>query len=188
MATRSLAFSCQCGNVQGALRDISKGSGDQIQCHCDSFRRAVIWLGQDDPGADGVRYYQTSPTLVEIDASQLAAFTWKNEKLLRWYAPCCNTPLFNTLNSPKWAFASLSISALQDQDVFGPPIARAFVPRANGKTGHERMLGVMWGFTKRVLGARLTGTWRTTPFFDDAGTPRARVKSLTHEDRAKAPL
>lgn len=188
MTGGDLPFACRCGQVRGTLHDITPRAGMQLRCQCDDCRRAVIWLGQPDPGIEGVTYYQTTPARVSFENGALAAFTWKNEKLLRWYAPCCNTPLFNTLNSPKWAFASLSVAALNDPDALGPVRARAFIPKPNGKRGHENISAFMWGFAKRVIGGRLSGTWRNTPFFDDTGAPIVPVRALTREDRATAKL
>ena len=188
MAGADLSFGCTCGKVHGTLRDVSPKSGTALQCQCDDCRRAIIWLGQPDPGPDGVRYFQTTPDRTRIDASALQAFTWKNGKLLRWYAPCCNTPLFNTLNSPKWAFASILIDTVATPDALGEIKARAFIPKANGKRGHDGMATFMFGFLKRVTAARLGGSWRQTPFFDDTGTPRAPVQHLTQTDRASAQL
>lgn len=185
-----LPFGCACGTVNGRLLGITPASGHQLQCHCDDCRRAVLWLGQPDPGPDGIRYYQTTPDRFVFTSGQdqLRALTWKNPRLLRWYAGCCNTPLFNTLDSPKWAFASLMIDRLDDPAALGPCSAHAFVLKANGKRGHEHAAGFMWGFAKRVTRARVTGSWRTTPFFDDAGVPIAPIRALTREDRAKARL
>lgn len=188
MAGVDLDFACTCGTVHGKLRDITARSGTQLQCHCDDCRRAVIWLGQTDPGADGVRYYQTTPARTQIDAGTLKAFTWKNEKLLRWYAPCCNTAMFNTLNSPKWAFSSVAVACLKDQGALGPVTSHAFVLRENGKRGHDNMLGFMLEFLKRVIGARLSGSWRNTPFFDASGAPVVEVQALTHKNRATAQI
>ena len=184
----TLPFSCKCGTVHGTLDDITPSASTQLQCQCDDCRRAVIWLGQPDPGIDGVRYYQTTPSRVSFDTGPLAAFTWKNAKLIRWYAQCCNTPLCNTLNSPKWAFASLNTAALKDPSALGDVKARAFIPKDNGKRGHEKMGVFIWGFAKRIIGARLSRSWRKTPFFNAAGDAVAPVQALTHTDRDTARL
>lgn len=69
----TLPFSCKCGTVHGTLDDITPSAGTQLQCQCDDCRRVVIWLGQPDPGIDGVRYYQTTPSRVSFDTGPLAA-------------------------------------------------------------------------------------------------------------------
>lgn len=185
-----VAFSCQCGEVCGTLHDMTPRAGGQVQCHCDDCRRAIVWLGQPDPGPDGVRYFQTVPERVSFTQGQdrLAAYLWKHKRLMRWYATCCNTPMFNTLDSPKWAFASIMVTTMDDPSPIGPVTAHAFVPKSNGKKGHTNVVGFFGGFVLRTLGQRLSGKWRNTPFFDDNGQPIAKVQRLTSEDRAKATL
>lgn len=186
---QDLPFACSCGKVRGRLMNISKGAGTQLRCHCSDCRRAALWLGQPDE-AEGITYYQTTPDRVQFDAGadQLAAIAWKTPKLVRWYAQCCNAPLFNTLNSPKWAFASLSVARLSDPAPLGPVVAEAFVTGPDGKTKHINMAGFMAGFVKRVVWGRLSGGWRKTPFFDATGAPVAPVRHLTRDDRATANL
>lgn len=190
MAGVDIPFACTCGKVHGTLHNITPSAGGQVQCHCDDCRRAIVWLDQPDPGPDGVHYYQTTPDRVTFEGGgdTLAAFTWKSPKLLRWYAPCCNTPLFNTLNSPKWAFASMMVDRLGAPNPLGPPKAHAFIEKPNGKRGHNNALGFMGGFIKRTIAARVSGSWRKTPFFDGDATPVAKVQALTADDRAKARL
>ncbi len=188
MSGVDLTFACSCGAVYGTLHNITQTSGHQLQCHCADCRRAVIWLGQSDPGTDGVRYFQTTPNRVSLDGGidTLRAFTWKSRKLLRWYAPCCNTPMFNTLNSSKWAFASIAVDRLADPTPLGEVKTHAFIPKPNGKTGNIGLAGFIWGFAKRVIGGRASGSWRDTPFFDPTGTAIAPIQHLTAQDRAKA--
>lgn len=190
MSGRGLGFGCSCGAVRGTVHTTPPARGNQLQCHCDDCRRAIVWLGQPDPGPDGVCYFQTAPSFVTLVAGheKLGAFTWKSPRLVRWYAACCNTPLFNTLDSPKWAFASIMVARLDDPASLGPVTAHAFVQKSNGKRGHVKALGFMWGFARRVAGARLTGSWRETPFFDDQGRPRAPIRKLTKADRDMANL
>jgi len=176
--------------VRGTLHDITPAAGTQLQCYCDDCRRAIVWLGQPDPGEGGVTYYQTTPNRVcfEKGGDSLRAFTWKNPKLLRWYAPCCNTPLLNTLNSPKWAFVSVITNRIDDAASLGPVKTRAFIPQGNGKRTNEGLIPFLAGFAKRVISGRLSGDWKVTPFFTPDGTPTAPIQRLSHTDRAKAPL
>lgn len=174
--------------MTGTLVDVSPRVGAHAQCHCDDCRRALVWLGQSDPGPDGVAYFQTTPDRVTFETGQdrLAVFTWKSDKLLRWYAPCCNTALFNTMRVPRMAFASLFVARAADPAPFGPVSAHAFLPKPDGKRGHSGLGGFIWGMLKRVTLANLTGTWRRTPFFNDGGAPVAPVRALSHTERAKA--
>ena len=190
-AGQDVAFACTCGAVKGTLAGVTPKAGSHAQCHCDDCRRAVIWLGQADPGPEGLGYFQTSPKCVTFQSGgdTLAAFAWKSPKLLRWYAPCCNTPLFNTMNNPKWAFASLFVASASDPAAFGPVAGHAFVVKPNGKKGHTGLAGLAFGLVKRLAMANVSGSWRQTPFFDiETRQPVAQVRHLTHEDRAKARL
>ncbi|HCP80260.1 MAG TPA: hypothetical protein DIT67_01235 [Octadecabacter sp.] len=92
------------------------------------------------------------------------------------------------MRTPKIAFASLFVSCASDPTPFGPIKVHAFIPKPNGKRGHTGLGGFIWGMLKRTTRARLTGTWRDTPFFNEDGTPSASIQSLNHEDRAKARL
>ena len=60
-AAKTLNFACTCGKVHGHLSDITPRTGAPITCHCDDCRRAGLWLGQDDTGAEGHTYLQTTP-------------------------------------------------------------------------------------------------------------------------------
>lgn len=188
---RNVAFACTCGGVMGTLHNITPSAGSHAQCHCDDCRRAVVWLGQPDPGPDGVQYFQTTPDRVTFETGQdtLAVFTWKSDKLLLWYAPCCNAPLFNTISTPKIAFASMFVARAADPAPFGSVKGHAFIPKPNGKRGHTGLAGFIFGMIKRTGKARITGTWRQTPFFDaETLAPAAQVQNLTPEDRATAQI
>lgn len=189
-AAKTLNFACTCGKVHGHLSDITPRTGAPITCHCDDCRRAGLWLGQDDTGAEGHTYLQTTPARVHFDAGQdtLSVFTWKNKRLLRWYAPCCNAPLFNTMDTPKWAFASLHVARLAPSDALGPVATHGFMRQPNGRFKHKGLLRFMFRFIKRSAGARLSGAWRKTPFFDETGAPIGPVRALTAEDRATAQI
>ncbi len=123
---------------------------------------------------------------VSMQASmRFAVFTCK---LLRWYAPCCNAALFNTMSSPKWAFASLHASRLSPADTLGPVATHLHLCQPNGRLKHTNLVGVILRFAKRTISARLSGVQRTTPFFDDAGKPIKPVRHLTEQDRTTAQL
>lgn len=188
MGAQDVGFACSCGTVQGRLSGLTPKTGDQLRCHCADCRRAVIWLGQPDPGPGGVGYLQTTPAHVSFNGAALKAFIWKNKRLMRWYAPCCNTHMFNTLDSAKWPFASFNMNTLQAPSPLGDVTVHGFQDTSDGAPKHIRMGGFMWRFAKRALRARLTGTWRDTPFFERSGKPKAPVQTLTRSDRATARL
>ena len=86
--------------------------------------------------------------------------------ILRWQAECCGAILFNTVRNPKISFATLRTDRLQDGTRIGPLIAQTFIRDANGKQKHKGLATLIWRSVKRVGKARLTGSWKSTPFFD----------------------
>lgn len=185
MAT-DVPFSCHCGEVTGRLTDIHASAGTRLACHCASCRDAVNWLSGDATEPEGVGYYQTSPDHITFETGfdRVAAFTWKQRTLLRWFATCCNAPLFNTSGTPAVAFASLYVDRVQDPAPLGRISAHAFLPAPGGATRHKGMVPLVWAFARRLATARLSGRWKETPFFDvETRKPVVPVRHLTPEDR-----
>lgn len=137
-------------------------------------------------------YFQVTPDRVtfEAGADQLAVFKmYPKSRLYRWHAACCGAPLFNTLDKPTWAFASLVTDRVEDPSVFGPVQCEGFMAKANGKYRHRGLPAMIWGFAKRVIAARVSGRWKKTPFFEvPGGAPVAELRVLTSEERAALPL
>jgi hypothetical protein len=116
----------------------------------------------------------------------LACLRLSPRGLMRWYAGCCNTPMFNTLLSPKLAFVGIVTDCLNDAEPLGKPVCQAFVPQPKGGRAHKGTLRLVLPLASRLLSARLSGTWRDTPFFDDNGKPVEKARVLTREERAAA--
>lgn len=186
---RNLQFSCACGELHGVLRDVDARSGTHVTCHCDDCRANLTALGHTDPGAKGVDIFQTTPDRITIEAGgeNLGILRLGPKGLLRWYAKCCSTPLFNTLPSGKIPFVGVQTTALKDTDALGPIQVRGFIPGKNGKQTHQGLPKMIIGMGSRALSARLSGKHRDTPFFDaDTGAPTAPQRLLTREERAAA--
>tara|TARA_R110002094_G_scaffold817_2_gene4581 strand:- start:1069 stop:1656 length:588 start_codon:yes stop_codon:yes gene_type:complete len=187
LAPRDIPFSCTCGMLKGTLRGASPRSGTHAECFCTDCRAAEIHLGQPDPAPNPVGIFQTTPDKIHIDAGndQLAVFSFGDKNLLRWYASCCGAPLFNTMRSPKFAFVGVRTNRLDDTAPLGPIVGRGFVPVIGGKPKHEGLPHLIWGMVSRVTGARLSGRWKQTPFFDTQTlTPTRDVQVLPKGTRA----
>ena len=134
----------------------------------------------------GVDLAQLNPSDVSIDtgAEHLAVFRLYPTGILRWYAECCNAPLFNTVATPKVRLATIHTHRLDEPNRVGPVRARAFVPRPNGKRKHEHVLRLVWPLAVRSLSGLINGDWRDTPFFDPQTRQPVREPTiLTREDR-----
>ncbi|MBU2992831.1 hypothetical protein KO486_06365 [Octadecabacter sp. B2R22] len=93
--------------------------------------------------------------------------------------------MFNTLDSPKWAFASINTERFSTPDALGPAVAFAFKPMPNGKSKTKGFVGFIAGFARRTIWARISGAWRNTPFFDATGETITSIKQLTAQERAR---
>lgn len=186
---QNVPFGCSCGAVRGVLRGTTPRAGGHVHCYCEDCRAAAVWAGDADVGHAGIHYYQTTPDKVEFETglAELRVFQWKKGRLLRWYAPCCGATFFNTLDSPKWAFASINTARFDNPDALGPAKAYAFKPMPNGKSKTVGLRHFMIGFLRRTIWKRISGTWRNTPFFDESGTAIAPIQKLTQQDRKTVP-
>lgn len=180
-------FSCSCGKVCGRVAPAGPKTGIHLVCHCGDCRAAGRYFGQTDSAQIGVDMFQTSPDTIQFSsgAEHLAILRLSPKGPLRWYAACCNTPMFNTLSRPGLAFVTVLLSNTDDPAVFGPVAAESFVPQAGGPPKHKNGGRMVMGIMSRLAAARLSGRWKKTPFFDLAtGEPRAPVHLIDKEERA----
>ena len=182
---------CRCGNVRGVLREVSPDRGTRGICYCDDCQAFAHFLGHaedilDDHGGSDI--FQTSPArLTFTEGTKHLGSVAFTPRLLRWYATCCRTPIGNTLPTATIPFVGLIHSCLQAQDpdsVFGPLLFRVHGRYAQGDTralnAHPRApLSLFWRFGRMVLGTRLRGDHRRSPFFQDNGTPVVDPEQLT---------
>jgi Family of unknown function (DUF6151) len=143
-------------------------------------------------GTAVIQTYPAKVTFTEGKAS-LACMRLSERGLLRWYASCCNTPIGNTLASHKVSFVSLIHSCLHTADqsldeVFGPVRMRVNTKTAQGsvKSSPLGTISVLSGFVARLAAARLTGSYRRTPFFDPhTGAPVVTPTVLSRSERER---
>ena len=190
MAGAGLKFACDCNTLRGTLDALGPSAGTRVECFCHDCRAAEVYAGQPDPIPGAVQLYQTSPFRVRIEAGadQLAPFAFSDKGPLRWQARCCGATMFLTARSPKLSFTSFRTDRLEDPEALGPVVARAFVRKPNGKRGHEGLPRFLFGFARRALGARISGRWKDTPFFDANGNPVAEVHIVSKAERDALPL
>ncbi len=180
----TVGFSCRCGKINGRLTDIDPNRGTHLRCHCEDCRRANAHFGIEGTREDGVSIWQTTPDKVKVDegAVHMRLMRLSEKGLLRWYAGCCDTPLFNTLATPKVPFVGVLTDRLEDTDPLGPVVAEGFVKGDDGKSRHIGNGRVGVRFVRRTVGARLSGRWKDTPFFDTAtGQPVKVAEVLSQE-------
>ncbi len=192
---QDIAVSCACGSFRAVIRDASEQTGNHAVCYCVDCRAFARHLGQEarilDPSG-GTDLYQTLPWQVEIleGRDQLAVLQLAGRGLYRWYARCCDTPICNTMRTPKLSFAGFSTANLDaSSDVLGPILLHYKADQATGPVPENRgsMMRLMYRTIRNTLRSRLNGKWRQTPFFDAAtGRCIAEPRVLSDEERAVA--
>jgi len=181
-----LAFSCACGQVQGHVDPSALRDGVHLRCHCADCRAAELYFDQPDPVPDGVALFQTAPDRMTLTAGQdnLGLMRLGPNGLYRWYATCCNSPIGNTLKSPKLPFVGIPVARFSEPERLGKVRARGFIPQNDGKARHKGAGGMVWRMLSRFVSAWISGRWRDTPFFaSDTGAPVAEAKIPTKEER-----
>lgn len=187
-----LPFSCMCGTLSGVLHDVAPKTGTRVVCYCKDCQAGAHALGADfvldDRG--GTDIFQTLPSHVDIQQGRdhLACLRLSPKGLMRWYADCCNTPLFNTLSTPGLSFVGIATANLTgDTEALGPVVA---VNKGDCAAPGEAIasygyMAAGWQILKRNLKAKLRRD-RRTPFFDSAGAPVVVPRILTLEERRAA--
>lgn len=190
----ALGFACECGTLRGEIVDASPSaythvkchSYTHVKCHCSDCRAAYTHFGRDDPGT--VDLLQTTQDRVRIThgGEKLRVFRHTPRGALRWYATCCDTPLFLTPLKPRLVHVSVNTDRLDAPGALGPVAAEGFIPAPGGKRRHKGVPRMIAGMVSRMASKNLSGEWRNTPFFDADGAPVVPPQVLSREERAAA--
>ena len=181
-----VSISCTCGRLQGRARALSAASTNRVICYCEDCQAFAEYLGRADEILDshgGTDICQTSPASLEFleGTESLACVRLTPKGALRWYARCCNTPIGNTLPTPKLPFVGLihACLVLEDRsliDVVGPVragvngrYARGDKAEINAHDSASRAL--LFRVFFKLFAWRLRGHHKRTPFFAADGKP-----------------
>lgn len=183
-----LPFSCRCGVVAGRIRRAGPEAGDHVVCHCSDCQRFARRFDAGDRILDehaGTALYQTRCARLEIEAGKdnLACLHLTEKPTLRWYAACCDTPMFNTHANGRIPYVSTLVAncdADRREAMLGPAVGHLFLNKASGDTrGLPPMTvgGLLLRVLPRVLKDFISGDRRRSPLFDPAtlqpiATPR----------------
>lgn len=184
---------CRCGRLQGEVT--LEGRNTRVVCYCkdcQAFARFLDPAGRALDTQGGSDVVQLAPHRIRISqgAEQLAVMRLSSQGMLRWYAACCRTPVGNTLARRDRPFTGLLVQCLDSAPLepsFGPVGAQVNTQSATGEP-KPRAFGLLrtaWTILGMVLGSRLSGRYRNTPFFDAAGAPVAAPRVLSADERAR---
>lgn len=194
-APDTLPFACRCGTVTGVIEKAGPKHGDRVVCHCRDCRDLVRHLGQEDRVLDalgGTDLYQSRCARVKIltGRDRLACLHMTEGKTLRWYAACCNSPLFNTYANGRVPYVTTLLAntdLAQADALLGPPIGHVFAAQATGDASRLPALSMrrlMRRFFKRMVRDLLTGDRRRSALFDARTlAPIATPRHLTEAEQ-----
>jgi hypothetical protein len=166
---------CRCGQFEGQLTFAERAA--RAVCYCRDCQAFARFLGNSEQILNeraGTDIVASSPRFLRIvrGKEQLRCMSLSEKGLLRWYAACCRTPIGNTPRDPKLSYVGLVHSCLAGSPTeldaaFGPPKAVINTASATGSVSStswstfQATLKIM----RNVLGSRLSGKYRDTPFF-----------------------
>lgn len=187
---------CKCGTLRGHVSQPEKCT--RIVCYCKDCQAFARYLGNPGDILDalgGTDILAAHPQQVTFTDGQhaLACMSLSDQGLLRWYAKCCNTPIGNTGRGARMAYVGLIHSCLEQSgssidSAFGPVRMRTATASAAGPVASSTLdvVRTIAGFAVSVIGARLTGSYKRTPFFHvEQGTPVAAPIVLTPQERER---
>ena len=187
------SLQCACGKLKGEVSDTEHAN--HAVCYCKDCQAFAHFLGRQSEILDergGSELVQISPGKLRFieGAENLACVRLAPAGLVRWYARCCNTPIGNTLGTPKLPFVGLLHTCLGGPEhplgeAFGPVRCQLNTESAKGlpKPSEVGVPGTILWFLRTLIGARLDGSYKRTPFFDRAGSPVVKPHVLSAEER-----
>lgn len=148
----------------------------------------------DDLG--GVQLFNFRGSALTIAAGQehIACLHMTDRPVLRWYASCCETPLFNSYATTRIPFFDIFREVLEDDTSLAGLVAaerHLFVQSATGDGSHLRHMSVaalLWRTAPRLLREYASGGRHRSPLFDPAsGTPLTTPRRVTPSERSAIP-
>ncbi|SDZ52930.1 Uncharacterized conserved protein [Jannaschia faecimaris] len=185
-AGETLGFACKCGKLRGEIRDVSPAACTKIVCHCKDCRSAYTHLGLADPEKVGILQTTQDRITITEGGENLRVFRHTPKGALRWFATCCNTPLFYTPLKARLVHVGVNADRLSNPEAGGKVLAEAFIPKPGGGQAHKgvgRMAARMVG---RMVAKNISGEWRDSPLFASDGSPTRDPQILSREERAAA--
>lgn len=189
---------CRCSHVRGVASDVSTSSGFRFICYCTDCQAFSRFLGRADvlDAAGGTDIFQLAPAGVNLtDGTDAMRCVSLSNKVLRWYADCCRTPIGNTAASPRFPIVALihsfmyhGVDGRSRDEVLGRPLCRIYERSAVGPlppgAPPPPSFAVFAHRASKLLGWWVRGLSRPTPFFDaKTGASRVQPKILSGAER-----
>ncbi len=189
-----MTFSCACGTVAGFIADVGPKQGDYVYCDCTDCQAVPKLLGAEERVLErlgGTALYQTRCARVSFASGRdkLAGVHMTDQPTLRWYASCCDTPLFNTYANGKLPYTTILLANCDKagRAALGEPRGHLHLADASGETDDLKpmsMAALLRSFFKRLVKDIVSGDRRRNPLFDPKTLePIATPRRLTPQER-----
>ena len=189
-----MTFSCACGTVVGTIADVGPKQGDYVYCHCTDCQAVPKLLGAEErvlERAGGTALYQTRCARLSFASGKdkLAGVHVTDQPTLRWYASCCDTPLFNTYANGKLPYTTILLANCDKvgRAALGEPRGHLHLADAPDETKDLKpmsMAALLRSFFKRLVKDIVSGDRRRNPLFDPKTLePIAPPRRLTARER-----
>ncbi len=193
----SLLFSCRCGTVKGVIEKADPREGDFVVCHCtDCQAFAQRFDAADRVFGDhaGTLLYQSRCARMRVESGlgELRCLHLTDKPTLRWYAQCCDTPLFNSFKNGTIPYVTTLVGncdAVERGRLLGEPIGHLFVdddPTCTEPVRRMSMNALMRRFFVRMVKDTISGDRRRSALFDPqtlepiAAPARPAKESIAH--------
>lgn len=197
--TDDLHFACDCGAVAGRIALPAPIDGECIVCHCSDCRDFVRLCGKADRMLDplgGLALFNFRGSRLQIvqGRERMASLHMTDKPVLRWFAACCGTPLFNSFANNRVPFLDICIAATRNPEALADlrkGQRHLFTKSATGDASNlpqTSPLGLILRTTPRLLKEIVSGARRRNPLFDAAThAPIAAPRRVSPEERAALP-
>ena len=192
-----LPFSCRCGAVKGVIEKAGPREGDFVVCHCTDCQTFANRFDAGDRVMDeqdaGTPLYQSRCARMRIESGvdELRCIHLTEEATLRWYAGCCDTPLFNSYKNGKIPYVTTLVGNCDEglrTRLLGEPIGHLFVdddPACTGPVHRLSMNTLMRRFFVRMVKDIVSGDRRRSALFDpETLEPVSTPMRLTKDNTA----
>ncbi|MEM1073246.1 MAG: DUF6151 family protein [Pseudomonadota bacterium] len=187
-------FACSCGNVRGVLQNAAPSAVCHLICYCSDCRAYARHLGQMtqlEPGG-GSPLVQVAPFAIDITSgsNHIACLRLSSKGLYRWYAACCDTPIANSVGTPRVPLAGMWRPLFSTVDPFGPVRTLGFtkMSRPGGPRRDKATHRMLSGLIRNALSGYTSGIASRSPFFAADRSPIVAPVVLTEADRKRAYL
>jgi hypothetical protein len=180
--------------VRGVAREVAPHTGFRFVCYCTDCQAFARFLERPDvldaAGGTDIVHLPAARVTLTAGADAARAVTFSN-KVLRWYADCCRTPIANTAATRRFPIVALIHSFIDHEahdrsrdDVLGLSLCRIYDRSAMAPLPPDAppppSFGLFMRRAARILGWWGRGLGRPNPFFDDrTNAPLCAPRVLT---------